>query len=63
MVNTTILTQKLKWEEKQLYEHNKQQISKVLHEKTSTCLKKGNLKRETKSLLIIAQKAQKDPLC
>ena len=30
----------------------KRQTSEISHEKTWTCLRKGNLKRETKSLLI-----------
>ena len=44
-----------KWEEKQLYRHFKQQISEISHEKTWTRQRKGNLKRETKSLLKAAQ--------
>ena len=51
----TTKTRKQKWEEKQLYGHFKQQIGEVAHEKTWTWLRKGNLKRETKSLIISAQ--------
>ena len=40
---------------KQLYGHFKQLISNISHEKTWTWLIKGNLKRETESLLIAAQ--------
>ena len=46
---------KQKWEEKQLYGHFKRQIGEVTHEKTWTCLRKGNLKREIESLIIAAQ--------
>ena len=47
--------QKIKWEEKQLYGHFKRQIGEIAHEKTWTWLRKGNLKRETESLIIAAQ--------
>ena len=46
---------KQKSEEKQLYERFKRRISNTSHEKTWTLLRKGNLKRETESLLIAAQ--------
>ena len=46
---------KQKWEEKQLYWNFKLQTSEISHEKTWTWLRKGNLKRETESLLIAAQ--------
>ena len=46
---------KTKWEEKQLYRRFKRLTSDISHEKTGTWLKKGHLKRETKSLLIKAQ--------
>ena len=44
-------TRKQKWEGKQLYGHFK----RLINQKTWTWLRKGNLKRETKSLLIAAQ--------
>ena len=47
-------TRKLKWE-KQLYGRFKRLINTIPHEKTWTWLRKGNLKRETKYLLITAQ--------
>ena len=40
---------------KQLYERFKRLISNISHEKTWTWLRKGNLKRETESLLVAAQ--------
>ena len=48
-------TRKEKGEEKQLYGRFKQLISNISYEKTWTWLRKGNLKRETESLLIAAQ--------
>ena len=51
----TTKTRKQKWEEKQLYGHFKRQIEEVAQEKTWTWLRKGNLKRETESLIIAAQ--------
>ena len=48
-------TRKQKWEEKQLYGHFKRLINNIAHQKTRTWLRKGNLKRETVSLLIAAQ--------
>ena len=50
---TTTRTQK--WEEKQHYCHVKRLINSILQQKTWTWLSKGNLKRETESLLIAAQ--------
>ena len=44
---------KQKWEEKQLYGF-KRLINNISHQKTWTWLRKGNLKRETESLLIAA---------
>ena len=38
-----------------MYGYFKLQTSEILHKKTWTWLRKGNLKRETKSLLIEAQ--------
>ncbi len=49
------ITRKQKWEEKQLYVRFKRLISNISFEKTWTWLIKGNLKRETESLLIAAQ--------
>ena len=51
----TSTTRKQKWEEKQLYGRFKRQISNISHEITWTWQRKGNLKRETDSLLIAAQ--------
>ena len=45
-------TRKQKWEDEQL---NGRLINSISHEKTWTWLRKGNLKRETESLLIEAQ--------
>ena len=49
------ITRKQKWDKKQLYGHFKRLINTILHQKTWTWLRKGNLKRETVSLLIVAQ--------
>ena len=54
-INRTTITRKQKWGEKQLYAYFKQQTSDMLHEKTWTWLRKGNLKRESESLLMAAQ--------
>ena len=48
-------TGKQKWEEKQLYGRFKRLINNISHQKTWTWVRKGNLKRETESLLIAAQ--------
>ena len=48
-------TRKQKWEGKQLYGHFKRLINNISHQKTWIWLRKGNLKRETESLLIAAQ--------
>ena len=48
-------TRKQKWEEKQLYGRFKRLINNISHQKTWTWLRKGNLKRETESLLIATQ--------
>ena len=53
--NRRTITRKQKWEEKHLYGHFKRLINNISHEKTWTWLRKGNLKRETESLLIAAQ--------
>ena len=52
--NGTTITRKQKSEEKQLYGLFRQ-LTNISHEKTWTWLRKGNLKRETESLLIAAQ--------
>ena len=52
--NQTKITKKQKWEEKQLYGYFKQQTVEISHEKICTGLTKGNVKKETKSLLIAA---------
>ena len=54
MDNRMTKTRKQKWEEKQLYGRFKRLINNFLHQKTWTCLRKGNFKRETESLLIAA---------
>ena len=55
MDNRMTTTRKQKCEEKQLYGRFKRLINNISHEKTWTWLRKGNLKRETESLLIAAQ--------
>ena len=54
-VSRTEITRKQKWEEKQLYGRFKRLTNERSYEKTWTWLRKGNLERETKSLLIAAQ--------
>ena len=53
-INERMTTRKQKWEGKQLYGRFKRLIN-ISHQKTWTWLRKGNLKRETESLLIAAQ--------
>ena len=53
--NRMTITRKKKLEVKQLHGRFKCLTSDILHEKTWMRLRKGNLKRETKSLLIAAQ--------
>ena len=53
--NTTTITRKQKWEEKQLYGSFKRLISNISRKKTSTRLWKGNIMRENEPLLIAAQ--------
>ena len=53
--NRTTITRIQKWEEKQLYGRFKRLISDILHKKTWTWLRKGNLKQETESPLVAAQ--------
>ena len=48
-------TRKQKWEKKQLYGRFKRLMNNISHQKTWIWLRKGNLKRETESLLIAAQ--------
>ena len=48
-------TRKQKWDEKQRYGRFTRLINNISHQKTWTWLRKGNLKRETESLLIAAQ--------
>ena len=52
--DNTIDDRKQKWE-KQLYGRFKRLINTISHQKILTWLRKGNLKRETESLLIEAQ--------
>ena len=54
-INERMTTRKQKWEGKQLYGRFKHLINNILHQKTWTRLRKGNLKRETESLLVAAQ--------
>ena len=44
-----------KWEEKQLYVYLKRQANKISLKKPCTWRRRGNLKRETESILIAAQ--------
>ena len=55
MTNWTIITRKQKWEGKWFYWRFKRLIRNISHEKTLRWQRKGNLKRETESLLIAAQ--------
>ena len=48
-------TRKQKWEKEQLYDRFKRLINHISHDKTWTWLRKGNPKRETESLLLVAQ--------
>ena len=54
-INRTTISQKQKWEEKQLHGYFKQQTSEILYETTWTWLRKGNLKKETESPLVATQ--------
>ena len=54
-INRTNITRKQKWEEKQLYGNFKQQTSDISHEENMDVTKKGNLKKESESLLKTAQ--------
>ena len=55
MDNRMTISRKQKWEGKELYGRFKRLIDNISHDKTWTWLRKGNLKRETESLLIAAQ--------
>ena len=48
-------TRKQNWEEKQIYGRFKRLINNISHQKTWIWRRKGNLKRETESLLVAAQ--------
>ena len=50
-------TRKQKWQDKQLHGRFKRLIKNISHDKTWTWLRKGNFKRETESLLMVAQKS------
>ena len=52
-INRTETTKKQKWEERQLYGRFKQLTSDISYEKKWTWLRKGNIKRETESLLTL----------
>ena len=55
MNNRMKITRKQKWEGKHLYGWFKRLINNISHDKTWAWLRKGNFKREAKSLLIAAQ--------
>ena len=55
MDNRMTINRKQKWEGKQLYGRFKRLINNISHDKPWTWLRKGNLKRETESLLIAEQ--------
>ena len=55
MDNRMTITRKQKWEGKQLYGQFKRLINNISFDKIWTCLRKGNFKRETESLLMAAQ--------
>ena len=55
MANRRTISRKQKWEEKQFYGRFKRLINNISSDKTWTWLRKGNLKRETESLLMAAQ--------
>ena len=54
-INGKTITRKQKWEEKQLSRYFKWQTIEISHEKTWTWSWKGDLKKETESLLIAEQ--------
>ena len=53
--NRMTKTRKQKWEGKQLHGRFKQLINNISHDKTWIWLRKGNFKRQTESLLMVAQ--------
>ena len=55
MDNRMTIKRKQKWEGKQLYGRFKRLINNISHDKICTWLRKGNIKRETESLLIATQ--------
>ena len=55
MKRTATKTKKQKSKEKQPYRYSKQQVGKILLQKTRAWLRKKNLQIETESLLIAAQ--------
>ena len=55
MYNTMVMTRKQKWGEKQLCRRFMWLINNISHDKTWIWLRKGNIKRETESLLIPAE--------
>ena len=54
-IDDRMTTRKQKWEKKQLYGRIKRLMNNISHEKTWAWLRQGNLKRETESLLVVAQ--------
>ena len=54
-MNRMTITRKQKWEGKQHYGRFKRLINNISQEKNWTWLRKGNFKRETESLLTVAQ--------
>ena len=54
-IDDRMTTRKQKWEGKQIYGCFKRLVNNISHQKTWTWLRKGNLKRETESLLMAAQ--------
>ena len=57
--NRMTKTRKPKWERKQLHRRLKRLINNISHDKNWTWLRKGNLKRETESLLMTEQNSTK----
>ena len=55
VTNRMTITRKHRLEEKQIYGRLKRLINDISHEKTWVWLRKGNFKRETESLLSVAQ--------
>ena len=49
------ITKKQKWEEKLMYGRFNRRIYNISHDKTWTWLRKGNFKKETESLLMVAK--------